>query len=423
MKSIRTLLALVLIALANLPSLASSQSITLGPTPRQVFCAGDEFQLGYTASGYSSSKNSFVVQLSGSSGSFATFQTIGTLRTTASGVITAKIPTDIVSGTAFRLRVISTDPYVVSDDNGVDLTIGGIPVPRMDEGASYRGYHAMVGEEMVFTHHSSNAVSVRWSFGPDATPETSTEASPRVTFSSPGFKEVMLTAISAGGCEVTSLQSLSNSETHDGVLVYVGSCHPKIPSGAKIDSFESSFGLREGGAFWVVPGGTHSEFGPEYSEFFVEPGGTVHSLSYFNILYLKAGAALVEPHRSSFVIYEQGASVDEGYRGIIKRECNELEFDYSVAPHYKIQQAGITLDKKPAIHIYPNPASDFIYRSNTTERLLGARLFNITGACVSSVVEPVGRELMAVRSLPPGLYNLELQFEDAIIFEKILVQH
>src|SRR5690349_20262407 len=114
MKARRTSYALVLIALAISPSILLAQTVTLGPTPRLVFCAGDQFDISYTASGYSSGKNSFVIQMSDANGSFTTFKTIGSLRTPNSGTITAKIPTDVANGTAYRIRVMSSDPYLVS---------------------------------------------------------------------------------------------------------------------------------------------------------------------------------------------------------------------------------------------------------------------------------------------------------------------
>jgi hypothetical protein len=427
MKSLKTSLGLVLIAFAIVPSLLHSQTLTLGPTPRQVFCAGEQFDITYTASGYSSSKNSFVIQMSDAAGSFTTFKTIGSLRTTSSGTITATIPTDVTNGTAYRLRVMSSDPYVVSVDNGQNLTMGGVPFPRIGSGPDSRGYYTMLGQTIQFDHRSSNAASVRWNFGDGADPATSTEAKPVVTYVTPGYKVVTLTAISAGGCEVTDTVSLSSGDMngpfdYDKVLVYVGTCTPRIPAHVKIDSFESKFDSRESGSFWVVPGGVHDEFGPTNSEFFVEPGGTLYRPNYFNIIYLKAGATLSAPLRSSFVIYEAGASLEDGHPVLIRNQCDDLEFDYSDAPPYKILPASVIDKTELNTFIYPNPASTSIYREDVSEHLIEARLYSVTGSLVKTAFEPRGHEIMNIHDVAPGLYSLELQYSERVRFQKILIQ-
>jgi PKD repeat protein len=425
MKSLRTSYSLILIAFAMLPSLLQAQTLTLGATPKQVFCAGEEFEIAYTAAGAFTPQNSFVIQMSDANGSFSTFKSIGSLRTTSSGTITATIPTDIANGTAYRLRVMSSSPYAVSADNGQNLTMGGVPVPRIGDGPDNRGFYAMLGQPITFDHRSTNAATVRWEFGPDAIPPVSIESTPTVTYTTPGYKVVTLTAISAGGCEATDTVSLSSGDRDDDymkVLVYVGTCTPRIPAHVKIDSFESTFDSRESGSFWVVPGGVHDEFGPTNSEFFIEPGGTLYKPSYFNVVYVKAGGSLTMPSRSSFVIYEDGASIDEGTRGVLKNRCDDLEFDYSVAPPYKINQASVAKQEEKQGFIYPNPVANTIHRSNSSELLLEARLYNVTGALVASSVQPQGSEILSVSTLPAGLYNLELHFADAIRFQKIVVQ-
>jgi PKD repeat protein len=426
MKSLKTSLGLVLIALAIFPSLSHSQSLTLGPTPRQVFCAGDQFEIAYTAAGYTSSKNSFVIQMSDASGSFFTFKSIGSVRTTNSGNITATIPNDVKNGIGYRFRVMSSDPYVVSGDNGANLTIGGVPVPSTHPADWFEGYTAMIGEPITLQHQSRNAASVLWDFGPDADPTTSTENNPTVRFSTPGYKVVHLTAFSESGCDSTIAVSIASPEEYNGsanrISIYVGSCTPSVPSYAKIDSMESKFDFREHGTFWVVPGGVHDEFGPVNSEFLVEPGGTVHGLSYYNIVYLKAGATLSEPSRGSFVIYESGASIDEGSQGVTKRQCSDLEFGYTDAPPYKIQQASVIDKKELNAFIYPNPSSTSIYREDVSERLIEARLYSVTGSLVKTTLEPRSHEIMSVHDVAPGLYSLELQYSDRVRFQKILIQ-
>ncbi len=67
--------------------------------------------------------NVFTAQLSDQNGSFANPVNIGTLSGAAIGTINGVIPNSSVAGTAYRIRVVSSDPALTGTDNGTDLVI------------------------------------------------------------------------------------------------------------------------------------------------------------------------------------------------------------------------------------------------------------------------------------------------------------
>lgn len=67
--------------------------------------------------------NVFTAQLSDQNGSFANPVNIGTLNGAAIGTINATIPNSSVSGTHYRIRVVSSDPAITGTDNGTDLEV------------------------------------------------------------------------------------------------------------------------------------------------------------------------------------------------------------------------------------------------------------------------------------------------------------
>lgn len=67
--------------------------------------------------------NTFFAQLSDASGSFASPVVIGSKADTGSGVIVSTIPANTPSGTAYRIRVVSSSPAINGSNNGVDLVI------------------------------------------------------------------------------------------------------------------------------------------------------------------------------------------------------------------------------------------------------------------------------------------------------------
>ena len=93
-----------------------------------VFCEGASLTVPFTITGTFNSGNVFTAQLSNASGSFANPSSIGTLTGTSSGQISAALPGNVVSGTGYRIRVVSSQPVVIGSDNGTDLTILDQPV-------------------------------------------------------------------------------------------------------------------------------------------------------------------------------------------------------------------------------------------------------------------------------------------------------
>jgi plastocyanin len=67
--------------------------------------------------------NVFTAQLSDAAGSFASPLTIGTLNGATVGSINAVIPNNTNAGTAYRIRVVSSNPAATGTDNGTDLEV------------------------------------------------------------------------------------------------------------------------------------------------------------------------------------------------------------------------------------------------------------------------------------------------------------
>jgi hypothetical protein len=108
---------------------AVTNTITTGTISGSSFCAGQTgISIPFTASGTFTSGNVFTAQLSGSTGSFTSPTTIGTLSSTAtSGTITSSVALPNTPGTAYRIRVISSTPAATGTDNGANLTISATP--------------------------------------------------------------------------------------------------------------------------------------------------------------------------------------------------------------------------------------------------------------------------------------------------------
>lgn len=69
------------------------------------------------------SGNIFTAQISDAFGSFANPINIGTLNGASISNITATIPNNLLSGNAYRIRVVSTNPAIIGTDNGQNLSV------------------------------------------------------------------------------------------------------------------------------------------------------------------------------------------------------------------------------------------------------------------------------------------------------------
>jgi hypothetical protein len=86
-----------------------------------TLCIGEAVSVPYTASFTYAAGNVFSAELSDATGSFAAPVVIGTLASITSGSVSATVPGGTPVGSAYRIRVVSSDPAVVGLDNGSDL--------------------------------------------------------------------------------------------------------------------------------------------------------------------------------------------------------------------------------------------------------------------------------------------------------------
>ena len=81
-------------------------------------CSGDPILIPYTTSVTYNSSNIFTAQLSNNLGDFTSPINIGTVNKTSSDTIHATIPTSIINGTDYRIRILSSSPAI---DTGISI--------------------------------------------------------------------------------------------------------------------------------------------------------------------------------------------------------------------------------------------------------------------------------------------------------------
>lgn len=103
--------------------------ISLKALPKTVFTKDETIEIAFSLTGTMSPenlnapKNVVTAQLSDSNGNFDNPIILGKIVTDKSGVIYGKIPKETIAGKGYRVRLTTTNYPMISNDNGVDITI------------------------------------------------------------------------------------------------------------------------------------------------------------------------------------------------------------------------------------------------------------------------------------------------------------
>jgi len=114
-------------ALYYMRSKQNNKSIDIIAVPNQ-FCIGTAFSISFVTTGNFSSDNMFTAQLSDEKGNFSNPVSIGILKSQNSGIINAVLPENVAAGTAYRIRIISSNPIFTGSDNGANLILNPLPI-------------------------------------------------------------------------------------------------------------------------------------------------------------------------------------------------------------------------------------------------------------------------------------------------------
>ncbi len=155
-------------------------------------CIGSSLTISWTVSG-TLSGNTFSIQLSNATGSFATPTILGTLSSNTSGSFVTTVPS-VTPGSGYRIRVLPSMFGASGNDNGSDLGIYGPPSASVvSQGCSVN---------TTYLHASSNAATPVFTWTPstglNVTTGADVEASPSAATT------YTVTATDTNGCTMDS---------------------------------------------------------------------------------------------------------------------------------------------------------------------------------------------------------------------------
>lgn len=107
-------------------------SVRMGAIEKDHFMMGESFTIPFTLEGTMSAENlnkeanQVIAQLSSANGSFSTPIELGRVTTNVSGSFNVTIPSGIFAGEHYRIRLVTTNYPMISEDNGFDISIQSV---------------------------------------------------------------------------------------------------------------------------------------------------------------------------------------------------------------------------------------------------------------------------------------------------------
>lgn len=408
-----------LLSLWLVPELSQAQSVTIGSIP-PTLCAGDSIAVSFTATGFFGHKNAFTLQLFDAT--IGGFSNLGSIIDTLPGTFTINTAVPSVANSKhYRFRILAAVPYMVSADNGFDISIGTMPDVEVKYTTS-TGFNFLpvvaAGMPAKFTltqADGDNPIvdSVFWNFGPGATPKTASGGlSESVTYAS-GGKKTGAVRIVVNTC---------GSRTIPFSLLVLG-CSPQIPHYAIVvdSNMQPMFSSRQ--TYWVNPGVTldlHTGNGSD--TVFAEPGSVILGGST-SLIYLKAGASYVISGIESTVVADKGSSVSGLSANDFYFGCDNLTFDYTTAPPNAAHPLGVKNELAALlITIVPNPTTGIItIEGAPLNNNLNVSVMNILGETVIELRNNHSSNFtIDLSKLSRGSYYVRLASANTVITKKVV---
>jgi hypothetical protein len=123
-------------------------------------CAGEEILVEYVLNETVNAGNVLTAQLSNANGEFTSPINIGTLESESSGNIIATIPSGLVGGIEYRIRVISSDPAMIGNQSPNNLIINPLPI---QPGINITGSQELCpGDDVLLSVTPQDGVNYDW---------------------------------------------------------------------------------------------------------------------------------------------------------------------------------------------------------------------------------------------------------------------
>lgn len=172
-------------------------TLSISSLSKSSFCVADVFDIPFKVTGNFDLNNKFIAQLSDKNGDFDDSLILASLKGTNSGVFkNVKIPQELSSGTKYRIRIVSTNPAVIGSDNGENLSIYTLPIPKIISGQS----SVCSGGVYSYSSNKEDGTDYKWSVSSGTISGSDIGETVDVIWGSNGMGKLTLTQTNTNGC-------------------------------------------------------------------------------------------------------------------------------------------------------------------------------------------------------------------------------
>jgi len=403
-----------------------------------AICRGGSINVNFSITGTFNSGNIFTAQLSDANGNFAAPITIGTVSSTTASAIAATIPVGASGGTAYKIRVVASNPVATGTASTASLIV---TVPASAPTVAYNGRTLTASGNGAFVWFrngnqiagASGATFVPTQDGNYTAAIENNGCSPSLSSSiavTAGILSVQQPATPVICAETGLLLSFTTFGTFNVAniftLVLIDSVGAEtllntttLPSNSLLALLPAGitgngFRYRLQASNPVAITASSNTFGiiPNPPAATITRNGLVlsSSASQFNAWY-KDGSPIIGANQPTYTVIENGEYS-------VRYSANNCQSPFSNS----ITLTTVSMDELilSQVNVYPNPVRDELF-VNSPEALT-LELRDMQGKLVYHSATFTGEHRISVAQYAKGIYTLRLKRENAVRFEKIVVQ-
>ncbi len=179
-------------------------SIIVNSVTKKTLCAKDSFAVSYHVNTTYNTGNVFSVQLSDSSGSFASPTVVGSYTGTGNAIVQCTLPAHISNGSLYRVRVVSTNAVVTGVTGSDSLTIRDAPSVPTIIGTS------VANATFTYQYSVPLIASSTWAWAAPAATVTATLDSANLLWNMAGTQSVKVVQTNQYGCASDTAAEIVN---------------------------------------------------------------------------------------------------------------------------------------------------------------------------------------------------------------------
>jgi hypothetical protein len=183
-------------------------AITITNVSGSTFCAGEAISVVFNVTGTIGTGNDFQLQLSNSSGSFASPTLLGSItsNTTGSKTIVANLPLSLTTGSGYKVRIRATNAVTLSGESSA-ITINAVPAQASVITGTANVCPAQTG--LVYSVTNTSGVTYNWTV-PVGASITSGQGTNSIVANMSGANSGSVTVTTTqGGCTNTNARTLA----------------------------------------------------------------------------------------------------------------------------------------------------------------------------------------------------------------------